>query len=90
MRRRRFFFDVALRDRRLADPLVVSAWSENVPSHLHAILIETFRDQPALAAELLSGPLHIPLPRFDEARLTTADLTDVAPTVYRPGILRRR
>jgi hypothetical protein len=54
-----------------------------VPSHLHEILIEMFRDRPALAAELLGGPLHITLPEFDTARLSSADLTDVAPTEYR-------
>jgi len=42
-----------------------------------------FRDQPKLAAELLRGPLHIPVPDFDEARLSAGELTDIAPTEYR-------
>jgi hypothetical protein len=54
-----------------------------VPSHLHEILIEMFRGRPTLAAEILGGPLHVALPEFDEARLSCADLTDVAPTEYR-------
>lgn len=54
-----------------------------MPSHLHEILIEMFRDRPTLAAELLGGPLKISVPDFDEARLSAADLTDTAPTEYR-------
>lgn len=42
-----------------------------------------FRDRPALAAELLGGPLGIGVPAFHHARLSAADLTDVAPTEYR-------
>jgi len=54
-----------------------------MPSHLHEILIEMFRDRPLLAAELLRGPLHVAVPDFDEARLSAGDLTDVTPTEYR-------
>lgn len=54
-----------------------------MPSHLHEILIEMFRDRPLLAVELLRDPLHITVPEFDEARLCAGDLTDVAPTEYR-------
>jgi hypothetical protein len=54
-----------------------------MPSHLHETLIEMFRDRPLLAAELLRGPLHVAVPDFDEARLSSADLTDVTPTEYR-------
>ncbi|WP_117208266.1 hypothetical protein [Allorhizocola rhizosphaerae] len=54
-----------------------------MPSHLHEILIEMFRDRPVLAAELLRGPLHVAVPDFDEARLSAGDLTDVTPTEYR-------
>jgi hypothetical protein len=42
-----------------------------------------FRDRPALAAELLDGPLQIAVPAFHRARLSAGDLTDVAPTEYR-------
>jgi hypothetical protein len=30
-----------------------------MPSHLHETLVEMFRDRPALAAELLAGPLGV-------------------------------
>ncbi|MDI6097714.1 hypothetical protein QLQ12_03750 [Actinoplanes sp. NEAU-A12] len=36
-----------------------------------------------LAAELLDGPLHGALPEYEEAHLSSAELTDVAPTEYR-------
>jgi hypothetical protein len=54
-----------------------------VPSYLHETLIEMFRGRPALAAELLTGPLHVTVPDFETARLSSAELTDVAPTEYR-------
>lgn len=42
-----------------------------------------FRDRPALAADLLTGPLGITVPAFEQARLSAGELTDVAPTEYR-------
>jgi hypothetical protein len=54
-----------------------------MPSHLHEVLIEMFRDRPALAAELLSGPLGLPVPVYEQAVLSSAELTDVTPTEYR-------
>src|SRR5262245_46834599 len=51
-----------------------------MPSHLHEVLIEMFRGRPALAADLLDGPLGVPLPAFQRASLSAAELTDVAPT----------
>jgi hypothetical protein len=54
-----------------------------MPSHLHEVLIEMFRDRPALAADLLSGPLGIALPTFQTAHLSPGELTNVAPTEYR-------
>jgi hypothetical protein len=42
-----------------------------------------FRDRPALAAELVGGRLNADLPAFDEAQLSSADLTDVGATEYR-------
>jgi hypothetical protein len=54
-----------------------------MPSHLHEVLIEMFRDRPALAADLLRGALGIAVPEFRDARLSAGDLTDVAPTEYR-------
>jgi hypothetical protein len=54
-----------------------------MPSHLHEILIEMFRDRPAFAAELLGGLLGVAVPDFDEARVSAGELNDVAPTEYR-------
>jgi hypothetical protein len=54
-----------------------------MPSYLHELLVEMFRDRPALVAELLTGVLGIPVPAFQAARLSSSDLTDVAPTEYR-------
>jgi hypothetical protein len=54
-----------------------------MPSHLHEVLIDMFRDRPVFAADLLGGPLGISLPAFRKARLSSADLTDIAPTEYR-------
>jgi hypothetical protein len=54
-----------------------------MPSHQHEVLIEMFRERPALAAELLDGPLGVAVPAFQKARLSAGELTDVAPTEYR-------
>src|SRR5262245_10668682 len=54
-----------------------------MPSHLHELLIEMFRDRPALAADLLSGPFGIAVPEFHEAQLSAGELTDVPATEYR-------
>jgi hypothetical protein len=54
-----------------------------MPSHLHEILIQMFRDRPELVADLLGGPLGVEIPAFHTARLSSGDLTDVAPTEYR-------
>ena len=53
-----------------------------MPSHLHEGYVELFRHQPELAAHILR-PLGIQVPHFQRARLSTTDLTDVAPTEYR-------
>ncbi|HET8657380.1 MAG TPA: hypothetical protein VFM55_00085 [Micromonosporaceae bacterium] len=54
-----------------------------MPSRLHEVLIEMFRDRPVLAADLLAGPLGVALPTFHKARLSAGELTDVLPTEYR-------
>lgn len=54
-----------------------------MPSPLHEALIEFFRHRPALAAELLAGPLGVDVPAFEQARLDSGELTDLAPTEYR-------
>ncbi|HET8661696.1 MAG TPA: hypothetical protein VFM55_22215 [Micromonosporaceae bacterium] len=54
-----------------------------MPSHLHEVLIEMFRDRPALVADLLASPLGVALPEFHKARVSAGELTDVMPTEYR-------
>lgn len=58
-----------------------------MPSQLHDVLVELFRNRPLLAPELLRNALHIDLPRFTEARIDSADLTDVQPTEYRADLV---
>jgi len=58
-----------------------------MPSYLHEILIEMFRERPTLAAELLRGSLDVAVPDFREAHLSSAELTDVAPTEYRADMV---
>lgn len=54
-----------------------------MPTQQHEMLIELFRNQPLLAAELLGGVCDIDLPPDPRAQLESADLTDCAPTEYR-------
>ncbi|MPZ25398.1 MAG: hypothetical protein GEV12_02845 [Micromonosporaceae bacterium] len=54
-----------------------------MPSSLHEAFVELFRQRPSLAAELLTGPLKIDLPTFQQARLESGELTEVTPTEYR-------
>lgn len=54
-----------------------------MPSSLHEVLIEMFRQRPVLAAELLAVGLDKPLPTFDRADLQAADATTLTPTEYR-------
>jgi hypothetical protein len=42
-----------------------------------------FRARPALAAEVLGGPLHVTVPHFQTAHLSANDLSDVRPTEFR-------
>src|SRR5437868_4144702 len=51
-----------------------------MPSHLHETLVEMFREQPALAAELLTDPAGIQVPTFDTAHVSPADLNFTTPT----------
>jgi hypothetical protein len=58
-----------------------------MPSHPHEWLVELFRNRPSLAPELLRAALHRKVPRFTEARIDSADLTDVQPTEYRADLV---
>jgi hypothetical protein len=56
-------------------------------SQLHESHLLLFRNQPALAAELIRGALGVELPAFGEAREASADLTEVQPAEYRADMV---
>jgi len=58
-----------------------------VPSQLHEALLLLFRNRPHLAPELLRDALHLELPAYTEARIESADLTDVQPAEYRADLV---
>ena len=58
-----------------------------MPSHLHEALLLLFRNRPALAPELLRSALHQELPAYTEARIESADLTDIQPAEYRADLV---
>jgi hypothetical protein len=58
-----------------------------MPSQLHEALLLLFRNRPALAPELLRDALHVELPLYSEARLDSADLTDIQPAEYRADLV---
>jgi hypothetical protein len=58
-----------------------------MPSQLHDVLVQLFRNRPLLAPELLRDALNMELPQFTEARMDSADLTDVQPAEYRADLV---
>jgi len=56
-------------------------------SQLHEALLLLFRNRPTLAAELLRDALHVQLPVYTEARIDSADLTDIQPAEYRADLV---
>lgn len=60
-----------------------------MPSQLHDVLVQLFRNRPLLAPELLRDALHVELPKFTEARIDSADLTEVQPAEYRADLVIR-
>ena len=58
-----------------------------MPSQLHEALVSLFHNRPLLAAELLAEALHVALPSYTEARIGSADLTDVQPAEYRADVV---
>jgi hypothetical protein len=53
---------------------------------MHEALLELFRNQPALAVELLRA-LKVPLPRYTRVVIDSADLTNVQPAEYRADLV---
>jgi len=58
-----------------------------VPSHLHEALLLLFRNRPALAPELLRDTLRVDVPRYTEARIESAELSDIQPAEYRADLV---
>lgn len=58
-----------------------------MPSQLHEALLLLFRNDPRLAPELLREALHLELPAYTEARVESAELTDVQPAEYRADLV---
>ncbi|HEY2291930.1 MAG TPA: hypothetical protein VGM86_14620 [Thermoanaerobaculia bacterium] len=58
-----------------------------MPSMAHEILVDLFKNRPSLAAELLIEVLGISLPDYTEARIASADLTEIQPAEYRADIV---
>lgn len=57
------------------------------PSLSHEALLLLFKNRPELAPTLLQGALGVTLPAFTEARIDSADLTDVQPAEYRADLV---
>ncbi|MGH3614289.1 MAG: hypothetical protein ACRDRK_17210 [Pseudonocardia sp.] len=58
-----------------------------MPSGLHEALVEMFRYRPSLAAELLGDALGMDLPAYQQVRVESGELTDLAPTEYRADVV---
>ncbi|HEX5717097.1 MAG TPA: hypothetical protein VF179_13115 [Thermoanaerobaculia bacterium] len=54
-----------------------------MPSMAHEILVDLFKNRPSLAAEILVEVLGVSLPDYTEARIASADLTEIQPAEYR-------
>ena len=58
-----------------------------MPSLQHESLLLLFRNRPELAPELLRDVLHVEVPAYSEARVESAELTDVNPAEYRADLV---
>lgn len=58
-----------------------------MPSQLHESHLFLFRNQPELAPHLIRGALGVSLPAYAEARMISADLTEVQPAEYRADMV---
>src|SRR3954471_7389066 len=61
--------------------------SPAMPSMAHEILVDLFKNRPSLAAEILVEVLGVALPVYTEARLASADLTEIQPAEYRADVV---
>src|SRR5690606_11446200 len=58
-----------------------------MPSQQHEAIISLFRNRPTLAAQLLVEALQVTLPVYTEARIDSAELTEVQPAEYRADLV---
>lgn len=58
-----------------------------MPSRLHEDLLRLFHNRPALAAELVRAALHAELPDYAEARIDSANLSELRPAEYRADLV---
>ena len=58
-----------------------------MPSRLHEDLLRLFQNRPALAAEVAREALHARLPEYAEARIDSANLSDLRPAEYRADLV---
>lgn len=58
-----------------------------MPSFPHEALLYLFQSRPTLAPELLRNALQVKLPAYSEARVESADLTDIQPAAYRADLV---
>ena len=58
-----------------------------MPSRLHEDLLRLFQNRPSLAAELAREALHVQLPDYEEARVDSANLSDLRPAEYRADLV---
>jgi len=57
------------------------------PSLTHEAILALFRNRPTLAPEVLRDALGVELPRYDEARIDSASLTEVTPVPYEADLV---
>ena len=58
-----------------------------MPSQLHESHLFLFRNHPELAADLIRSALGVALPSYAEARVVSAELTEVQPPEYRADMV---
>jgi len=54
---------------------------------MHEVLLQLFRNRPDLAPELLREALRLELPMYTEARIESADFSQLAPTGYHADLV---
>jgi hypothetical protein len=56
-------------------------------SMAHEVLVDLFKNRPALAAEILSEVLGVKMPVYTRARVASIDLTEIQPAEYRADVV---